>query len=172
MRMLGALILVVGLGGTSSVAHADPPAESVPVQVGFSPEFETQLRSTYGVDQAEVLRAAIAEALGRALGAPASDPQKQVSIEVVVESAKPTHPTPRQLFQEPGIDFLRSKSPGGAELSARLRGADGRSLGQVSYSYFAPTLQLASPAGEAWADARLAIQRFASAVAAKLRTLH
>ena len=78
-------------------------------------------------------------------------------------------PTREQIGREPGLDFVRSRSLGGAELTATLRGADGRSLGRVNYSYYAPTLHLASQAAEAWADARISIQRFATQVAAKLK---
>jgi len=169
MGILGRWIIAAALAAAPMVAPAaTADGSQVAVVVSFSPQFEARLRSDYGVEEGEVLRTVITQALGSRLGA-TTDPLRRVSVEVVLESAKPTHPTPRQLAREPGLDFLRSLSPGGAELSATLRGADGRSLGQVSYSYFAPTLQLASRAGEAWADARLSIEGFAAAGAAKLR---
>jgi hypothetical protein len=172
MRTFGRLILAMALGAASTPTLADPPpGAAVPVLVSFSAQFEAQLRSNYGLDEGEVLRGVIIQALGSALGAPPADPMKRISVEVVLESAKPTHPTRLQLAREPGMDFLRSISLGGAELTATLRGANGRELAHVSHSYFAPTLEFASSAGEAWADARRSIQGFAAAVAAKIRAV-
>ena len=167
MRILRGLIFALAVAAVGGIAMGRAaPAATVPVTVSFSPQFESRLRNEYGVREGDVLRGAISDAIQSALAASA---ETGVSVEVVLESAKPTHPTREQMSREPGIDFLRSKSLGGADLTATLRGADGRSLGRVTYSYYAPTLQLASQAGEAWADARISIQRFATQVAAKLK---
>jgi hypothetical protein len=168
MQGIGRLFAVLTLTAVAGVTAAQTTNSSVPITITFSPAFESRLRSDYGPKEGEVLRSVIADALRSAT---AGSGARGIAVEVVLESAKPTHPTPQQLGRDPGLDFLRSISQGGAELTATVRGSDGRALGQVTYSYYAPTLQLASRAGEAWADARLSIQRFATAVAAKIKSL-
>jgi len=164
MRSLARLCVTAAWLSLAGVADAEAPAPAAAVEVSIAPRFEAELKNTYGADQGEVLKRAITDALASRLATRA----RAVRVEVVLEWAKPTHPTPLQLEREPGLDFLRSISPGGADLRATLHGADGRELGQVSYSYYAPDLHLASRAGEAWADARVSIGRFADAVARKL----
>ena len=52
---------------------------------------------------------------------------------------------------------------GGAELRARIVGADGATLGEVNYEWYESDL-LFSTAQTTWSDARLAIRRFADKV--------
>src|SRR5579871_6562023 len=150
------------LGFVLAVAPADPVA----LTVTFSPRFESDLRTAYGADQAPVLRDAIVTSVTSALKRKAAG--KQVSIDVVLEWAKPSHPTPFQLDREPGLDFQRSKSLGGAGLTATIRAPDGRELGRVEYTFYPANLWEASPAIETWADATRSIVGFASEVAKKV----
>jgi hypothetical protein len=83
---------------------------------------------------------------------------------------RPTHPTRKQVCDNPSIDPLRSLSVGDADLTATLLAGDGRVLATVSHQHFPPDLASISPAGDPWADARVAIDRFAARAAARART--
>jgi len=132
--------------------------------VVFPQRLEARFKDDYGVDEEGVLRAAIVSALTRAL-APLALP-RPLGAHITVENVAPTRPTRAQMAANPSLDDLRSKSLGGAALTAELRDAQGQLVTTVSYRYFAPTLAAGSPAQDPWADARLAIEGFAQRLAA------
>jgi hypothetical protein len=132
--------------------------------VVFPSPLEARFKDDYGVDEEGVLRAAIASALSRALAPVAL--KQPLGAHITVEDVAPTRPTRAQLDANLSLDQLRSKSLGGAALTAQLRDAQGQLVTTVSYRYFAPTITTGSPAQDPWADARLAIEGFAKRLAA------
>ena len=139
-------------------------AVNVPVVVTFGLPLEAKLTATYGKDAAAMLRAEVLQAVATAVQRRAG----AVSIAVVITDAAPTHPTRHQRGENPSLDPLRSVSRGGAELTGTVRGPDGAVIATVSHRHFASTLATGSPAGDAWADARIAIQQWAAELARKI----
>ena len=163
-------IAITLLAAQAPVLAGDPRVEQVPIVVTISAALESELANAYGLEEREALRGYVAESLTRAIGRSiaARAAAHGLSVEVVLDDARPTHPTRRQLADDPSIDFLSSVSLGGAALTGAVRSADGRVLARVAYRHFAPDLASVSPAASAWADARVAIEGFAVEVAAKL----
>ncbi len=163
-RGLAAAALFAAQG--SGIAGADT-ARHVAVEVTFGTPLQSRLDGTYGSAEADVLRAAAVREVTAALERRAGTRVRTIdlSIAVVIAAAEPSHPTRRQLADNPSLDALRSKSLGGAELTGTVRAADGRVVGTVSHRHFASNLETASPAGDAWADAEVAIRQFATLVA-------
>ena len=162
-------MLLAAAGSALAAADSTP---AVPVAVTFSPALEQRLARDFGAPERDVLGAAVVAAVDRALehrahrvALPAG-----IRVEVLLADVLPSHPTRRQGLANPSIDPLRSKSLGGAELSGSVRAADGQVLATLSYGHFAPDFATASPGGDPWADARVAIDRFAGQLAARLRT--
>jgi hypothetical protein len=157
------LALLAGLGAAFP-SHAAAVLVA-PIAVGA--RLQAALHDRYGIAEGPVLQSAVAESLGRALKAAGAtvDDSAALRIEVSIEDAMPTHPTRHQLDLNPSLDPLRSVSRGGARLRAVLRGADGMEMDHVDYDDYAMSLDQVSPSGDAWADARVTIQRFAAQVA-------
>lgn len=171
MRNLNGLGLAVALLAVGAAGASAPAATTgVPVTVTFSPVLDQRFDADYGAPERDTLRAIVVDAVDRALdrrarrAALAADAR----VDVVVGDAQPSHPTRSQLLQNPSIDPLRSRSLGGADLKGTVLAADGRVLATVAYDYYAPDFGTASPGGDAWADARIAIDRFAGQLAARL----
>ena len=123
---------------------------------------QVKLHDLYGAGEATELKSAVAEYLGREFKAAGVtvDAAAPLRIEVSIEDAVPTHPTRYQLQQTPSLDYLRSISRGGAHLVAVLRAADGKEIDRVDLDYSPASLDEVSPAGGAWGDARVAMDRF------------
>jgi hypothetical protein len=173
MRTNRQLMLTLALLALECLAVSSSAAEpQTAVAVSFSTAVSERLRDVYGPEEGEVLRTAITKSVLGALGGSgvARGAANPTSVDVLLESALPSHPTRAQLAREPSLDFLRSRSLGGAALTGTVWAADGRVLAKVSFSDFAPTLALASQAADSWADARRSIERFSAALAAKLKT--
>jgi hypothetical protein len=136
-----------------------------PVTVGAG--LQKALHDRYGDREGPVLQAGVADSLSRELKSAGAtlDDAAPLRIEVSIEDAMPTHPTRHQLELNPSLDPLRSVSRGGARLHAVLRGADGKEMDHVDYDDYAMSLDTVSPSGDAWADARVTIQRFSAQVA-------
>src|SRR5450432_1998286 len=122
-----------GLVAATSAVAAGPP-----ISVTLAPALTEHLDKSLGVEEGPVLQRIVTEAVTKAV-MPDRCPEA-ARIDVTVIEADPTHPTRRQLLDQPGLDFLRSKSIGGAELSAKVFNADGRVIGTVSYRRYPPTL--------------------------------
>lgn len=134
----------------------------------YSPEFEAELHNDFGVREGDMLRGDVEEAVSGALQ------RRGVSvgagggtIEITIVEADPNRPTMEQLEQQPGLDYIRSVSIGGAELHAVLRDENGQVVGEVDHRTYNRTLAEFNgfpPAGT-WSEARTAIRRFATKVA-------
>ena len=132
------------------------------ITVDFAPRVSGDLKR-YGEEEGTVLRTAILTAVSRKLGRVAAP--SGLAITVVVQDVAPTHPTRQQLADDPATDVARTKFIGGAELTGSVRDAGGRVLATVHYRHFPPNLELGSASLDPWADARLAIDQFASKLA-------
>jgi hypothetical protein len=145
-------------------------SRAVALDVGsvvISPKLSEELDRTYGVDEVAALQQLAVKAIG------ATPPNGRCGaaqrVDVVIEDAAPTHPTPRQLSEQPQMDFLRSKSLGGATLRAALLSADGRVVASVDHRHYAQDLRLTSRAADAWADANIAFEQLADKIAGACR---
>lgn len=154
------LALFVGTALAASALKLAPVALSSLLQV--------KLRDTYGVAEGPVLQNDVSNQLSpviaKGCGADA------VTLEVEIMVADSSHPTRKQLSDNPSIDFMKSKFIGGARLVGRLRAAEGALLQTVEYGYYPPTMRLASASASAWSDAHIAIGQFADKIAALCRS--
>jgi hypothetical protein len=166
-KRFAALVLMAGFCAGFAVNAATVRVSSA----SLSAALQGALHDRYGVAEGPVLQAAVAESLGRELKAAGATPDDSAAlrIEVAIEDAVPTHPTRHQMDMNPSLDPLRSVSLGGARLRAVLRGADGKEVDHVDYDHYAVAFDQVSPSGDAWADARVSIQRFAAQVAESWR---
>ncbi len=90
---------------------------------------------------------------------------------MTVRDITPTHPTRKQLADDPAVDLTQTKFIGGAELAGEVRDANRQRLATVTYRHFPQTLALGSASPDPWADARLAIDQFAVKLAAACHDL-
>ena len=158
-------LLLLSLAGGYAAASMAAPVTIAPVVIGEP--LQKSLNDRYGVAEAQELQAAVVQSLTRSLKRVGAEPGAgaPVRIEVLIDSATPTHPTRRQMNENPSLDYLASVSRGGAQLHAVLRSADGKALDRVAYDYYANTLHEVSQSASAWGDAYLAMDRFADQVA-------
>ena len=136
--------------------------------IDFAPRVTTKLQR-YGADEAATLRSAILAAVARATGRVAMP--ESLAVTVRVQDIAPTHPTRKQVSDDPAVDAVRTKYLGGAELIGYVRDANQHVVATVTYRHFAPTLAQGSASLDPWADARLAIDQFAAKLAAACRDL-
>jgi hypothetical protein len=155
--VVGLLLAPVLLAGQLSATTVD-----------FAPRVTTKLQR-YGADEAATLRSAILAALSRETGRVAM-PANLVAT-VMVQDIAPTHPTAKQVSDDPALDAVRTKYLGGAAFIGYVRDAKQHVVAVVTYRHFAPTLVEGSASLDPWADARLAIDRFAAKLAAACRDL-
>lgn len=144
------------------------PASAAPVTVkpaSIDAELQKEFEDNYGEREIAVLQRAIAGALTRELAAGGATVGEgaPVTIETTLVNVKPSRPTLQQAMDQPGLDTIRSISLGGAELRARVVGADGATLSEVTHKWYEYDL-LFSNAGTTWSDARRAIRHFADKV--------
>jgi hypothetical protein len=138
-------------------------APAVATHIEFAPEVEAQLKR-FGSEEGATLRAAIESSVQHATAR--LDMPKGALVEITLEEVAPTHPTRKQLNENPAQDETRTKYLGGAALVGYVRDANRQVLARISYRHFAPTLALGSASLDPWADARLAIEAFADKLAA------
>ena len=84
-----------------------------------------------------------------------------VTLAVTVLDIAPTHPTREQLSTDPGLDPVKTRYLGGANITGYLRDSRGEVLATVKHSYFPPSLRWRSRSFDPWADANVAIEQFA-----------
>ncbi len=160
------LITAAAIAGLALALAA--PASAAPVTVrpvAIDAELQKTFDDDYGQREVAILQKIVADALERELteaGATVAD-GAPVSIETTLVDVKPSKPTFQQAVDTVGLDTIRSISIGGAELRARIVGADGATLGEVTYEWYESDL-LFSTANTTWSDARHAIRRFAGKV--------
>jgi len=170
MRCLATLALSLALTLTAA-AGQDAAGGSLSIRI--AEPLQKALAASYGSEEALVLQQAVSDGVARATRRARLDTRPQPRTEVLLSDARPSHPTRHQQSQNPGIDPVHSMSLGGATLSAVLRDADGRELERVSVEHYANSFAEASASLDAWADARLTIDRFADRlVQAYRRQLH
>ncbi len=135
--------------------------------VSFSAGFQTSLDEDIGVREGEILREAVTEAVSQALARRGADlGPGGIVVEISIIDADPNRPTMQQLVHRPGLDYGRSLSVGGAELSAVIRGADGAVISEVTHRRYNTDIQdVALGASTTWSEARRAIRQFAAKVA-------
>lgn len=173
----GSTGLAAGLAGAVLAVAAATAAQSAPPSaptfkastIDFAPAVLTSLRNHYGEDETAVLRSAILTAVSRATKGVAIPPG--LSLTVTVRDIAPSHPTRRQLADDPAVDVTRTKYIGGADLGGEVRDAHGHVVASVMYRYYPPELGLGAAGLDPWGDARLAIDRFADKLAAALRRI-
>jgi hypothetical protein len=169
LRRSGGLGLVAGLV-LAPVLSAAPSGAALPAAiVDFAPAVAASLRDRYGTDETAVLRSAIVTAVSRETEGVAVAPG--LTVTVTVRDITPTHPTRRQLADDPALDATRTRFIGGADLGGEVRDAQGRVVVSVMSRYYPATVGLGSASLDPWADARLAIDQFAVKLAAALRRI-
>jgi hypothetical protein len=136
--------------------------------IDFAPRVTTKLQR-YGADETAALRSAILAAVARETGRVAMP--ANLAVTVRVQDIEPTHPTAKQVSDDPAVDAVRTKYLGGAELIGYVRDANQHVVATVTYRHFAPTLVQGSASLDPWADARLAIDQFAAKLVAACRDL-
>jgi len=158
-------LVAAGLLSLAGVVCGQSPSPSVLL----SPAMQAQIDSTYGPAEAAVLQQMIRERVGMALSGARCGGTAQVEITLL--DARPTHPTDRQLMDNPALDRLRTRFLGGAAFSVRLVDAAGRELKSLRYDWYAPDIRHVSRAAGPWGDARLASEGLGSQLARECRAL-
>lgn len=154
--MIKQIALTAGL-----LALVAAPALAADITVGYSEDFEEKLVEDLGEREGEYLSEYVTSALEDAFAKTGVDPAR---VEVTIEDAKPNRPTFEQLSAQPGLDFARSISIGGADFSAIAYDAEGNILAEVDYDWFESDIR--DVIGTAtWSDARRATRRFATRMA-------
>lgn len=160
-----ALGLALGLPAMVIAGSAQP----VPITVLFAPGMQAALDTTYGRSQAAVLRKTISERVGAALRVGGCT--AVAGIEITLLDARPTHPTDRQIENNPALDRLLTRFLGGADFRVRLLDPAGRKVQSLHYEWYAPDFRDGSRAAEPWGDVRLASEGLGSQLALECRTL-
>jgi hypothetical protein len=159
----------IAVAAGSLLAPAAPASELPVSAIDFSPAVTANLQDRYGAAEGAVLRAAILAAVSREAARAAIPPG--LTVAVTVRDIVPTHPTRKQLGDDPALDLTRTRFIGGAELAGEVRDAGGQVLARITYRHFPQTPGLGSASLDPWADARLAIDQFAVKVAEACRHL-
>lgn len=159
-----ALAALAGLAFALAAPASAAPVSLAPVSIDTA--LQKKFDRDYGTREAAVLQTRVTDAISRRLaraGATVGD-GAAVRVEVTLVDVKPSRPTFQQAVDKPGLDLFRSISLGGAELKARIVGADGAVLAEVPYKWYEYDLRF-STATSTWSDADRAIARFADRVA-------
>jgi hypothetical protein len=135
----------------------------------FSPTMQAAFERIYGTPEEAVLSRTIRERVGAALHGAGCHGLAQVEITLL--DARPTHPTDKQMGDNPSLDRLRTHFVGGASFSVRLLDPAGRELKSLHYDWYAPDDRHGSHAAEPWGDVRLASEGLGSQVAQECRAL-
>jgi hypothetical protein len=149
------------------------PASVTLMPIRLAEPLRVQLHDRYGDEEADVISGMLRDSLQHALAAAGIAVQEGAALRVEFEivEARPTHPTQREMRANPGIDFLASRSLGGARMSGALRATDGHERKRLDCSYYAPSLWEISQAASAWADAQLSFERCADELVTALQRL-
>jgi len=166
IRLRRILVGLLGLSGLPAVADENAP---VTTTVLFSPAMQAAFERIYGTPEEAVLERTIRERVGDALHAARCDGLTQ--LEITLLDARPTHPTDKQIGDNPALDRLRTHFLGGAEFSVRLLDPTGHELKSVRYDWYAPDDRHGSRAAEPWGDVRLASEGLGSQLAHECRAL-
>jgi hypothetical protein len=130
---------------------------------------QAALDRTYGESEAPVLQKTITERVDQALRGAGCE--RVAEVEITVLDARPTHPTDRQMGDNPALDRLRTHFLGGATFSVRLLDSAGRELKTLRYDWYPQDIRHGSRAAEPWGDVRLASEGLGSELARTCRAL-
>ena len=162
-----ALAGLLALPGLPAAVIGENAAATITVL--FSPAMQAAFERIYGTPEEAVLERTIRERTGAALQGVACAALAQVEITLL--DARPTHPTDKQMGDNPAIDRLRTHFVGGAAFSVRLLDSAGRELKSLRYDWYAPDDRHGSRAAEPWGDVRLASEGLGSQLAHECRAL-
>jgi len=161
--------LALGLALCLPATHVGASPRAVPTTVLFAPQMLAALDRTYGEAEAPVLQKTISERVALALRSAGCEGVAEVEITLL--DARPTHPTDRQVGDNPALDRLRTHFVGGATFSARLLDSAGQELKSLRYDWYAQDLRHGSRSLEPWGDVRLASEGLGSELARTCRAL-
>jgi hypothetical protein len=130
---------------------------------------QAALETSYGPLEGPVLERTIRERVDAALRGAGCETVAQVEITLL--DARPTHPTDRQIDDNPALDRLLTRSAGGAAFSVRLLDAAGRALKSLRYDWYALDRHQGSRTAEPWGDVRLASEGLGAELARTCRAL-
>ncbi|HEX9140290.1 MAG TPA: hypothetical protein VF848_10890 [Steroidobacteraceae bacterium] len=139
--------------------------ESAAVPVTLSPRLQSTLQDIYGAEEGPKLRNYVGDAIGKALNR--ANGGCKLNLEVVIDDAMPSHPTPKQ--QSAAVDPVRSRSLGGAALTGRIFSSSGQELATVNYKNYPPDFTWMSRAFDPWADAHVAMDVFSDQLVSACR---
>jgi hypothetical protein len=140
-----------------------PFASALEVKVSYSDAFRETLAEDYGEREGAYLASRVEHQLQRALSRATVAVAR---VDVVIEKAKPSKPTFKQLGDEPGLDYGLSVSAGGMDLSGVAYDASGAKIAELDYAWFETDIRDAGLS--TWYDAGRASDRFARKFAKKL----
>lgn len=154
------LAFLAPLGAVLAVAAGPAMADPASVNVTIGPDLE---RKAGELGERDVRRQAdrLAEVVRRALAREGR--LEGARIDLVLTDLRPNRPTFEQLAHQPGLDFHRSISTGGAAVEGSITTTDGQVL-PVRYDWYSNSI--AEVRGyTTWQDADRAYQRLASRLA-------
>jgi hypothetical protein len=159
--------MLAGLLGLPGAVIGQNPAAAPTVL--FSPAMQAALDRTYGASEAAVLERTVSERAGAALRN--SGCGGIARVEVTLLDARPTHPTDKQIGDNPALDRLLTRYLGGAAFSARLLDSAGHEVKSLRYDWYAVDFLHGSHAAEPWGDVRLASEGLGSQLVHECRAL-
>ena len=149
---------------SAAVLLAAPLAAATEITVTFSPEFTEKLAEDYGTSEGDYLIEEVTEDVTKAFAEAGVDPAR---VTITIVDAKPNKPTMEQLRDEPGLDYFRSVSIGGATFEGIAYSDTGEVLATVEYDWYENDIRNVAPSGT-WTDASRASSRFAKRFAEQL----
>jgi len=88
-------------------------------------------------------------------------------LRVTIEEVKPNRPTFNQLSTDSSLSF-KSRSIGGASITAEITSGNGTVLGQADYDYFSSFNERPNQSAGIWTDTKRAFSRFSKKMTKKL----
>jgi hypothetical protein len=158
-------LVSAGLLGLPAAVMGQTPAPAPAVLL--APPMQAALETTYGLPEQAVLEGTIKDRVAEALKGGGCAGVAQVEITLL--DARPTHPTDKQIMDNPALDRLRTHFVGGAAFAARFLDPAGRELKSLRYEWYASDLRHGSRAAEPWGDVRLASEGLGSQLARECR---
>jgi hypothetical protein len=173
----GAALGIVALAGFGAGSLAFAAGERAKLSLDakpmtVSPEFQKKLDTKYGSEELVRLQHDLDASLkyARKKTDPVACAGGAVTLETTLVDADPNHPTMEQLRQQPGLDWMRSISLGGAKLKGELKSADGKVVATAEGEYRSIDLRDARMSGgDTWGDAHRGIDNYTRDVAKACR---
>jgi len=165
-RTLLSAAVTVAASLSAAAALAEPAAAPLPaplpaeVTVILSPALQAR-RAEIGDRDLDDLRSDLKDTVVRALTRHQGGVFHATKVTLILEDAKPNHPTYAEMARRPGLS-MQSISLGGARITGGVTGADGQ-VHPLSVSYYSTTLYDVIGAAT-WSDAYRAFDRVGDAV--------